>query len=191
MSETTHPTPAPSTQGRLLADVGGTHARLAWQAGADAPIEHVQVLPVAAHASLRDAIRVYLAGIGRQPREAAIAMANPVTGDLVRMTNHHWSFSQAELKADWAEAIAASAENTRTWPTAFRMRVMNTQPSRKPMPYIHAIDSQPSHHASGTLATTRWLVALLETHQRADGSVVVPEPLRPYLRGLEILEPVA
>ncbi len=43
---------------------------------------------------------------------------------------------------------------------------------------------------NGTLATTRWLVALLETHQRADGSVVVPEPLRPYLRGLEILEPI-
>ncbi|KAB1653855.1 serine--tRNA ligase [Pseudoclavibacter chungangensis] len=44
---------------------------------------------------------------------------------------------------------------------------------------------------NGTLATTRWLVAILETHQRADGSVVVPEPLRPYLGGLETLEPVA
>ena len=44
---------------------------------------------------------------------------------------------------------------------------------------------------NGTLATTRWLVALLETHQRADGSVVVPEPLRPYLGGLEVLEPLA
>ena len=43
---------------------------------------------------------------------------------------------------------------------------------------------------NGTLATTRWLVALLETHPRADGSVVVPAPLRPYLRGLEVLEPV-
>ncbi|MGN6273850.1 MAG: serine--tRNA ligase [Protaetiibacter sp.] len=42
---------------------------------------------------------------------------------------------------------------------------------------------------NGTLATTRWIVALLETHQRADGSVVVPEPLRPFL-GLEVLEPV-
>ena len=41
---------------------------------------------------------------------------------------------------------------------------------------------------NGTLATTRWLVALLDTHQRADGSVVVPEVLRPYLRGLETLE---
>ncbi|GAA3198723.1 serine--tRNA ligase [Microbacterium terregens] len=44
---------------------------------------------------------------------------------------------------------------------------------------------------NGTLATTRWIVALLETHQRADGSVLVPEVLRPYLGGLEILEPVA
>jgi seryl-tRNA synthetase len=41
---------------------------------------------------------------------------------------------------------------------------------------------------NGTLATTRWIVALLETHQQADGSVVVPEALRPYL-GLDVLEP--
>jgi seryl-tRNA synthetase len=44
---------------------------------------------------------------------------------------------------------------------------------------------------NGTLATTRWIVAMLETHQRADGSVVVPEVLRPYLGGLEIMEPTA
>jgi seryl-tRNA synthetase len=44
---------------------------------------------------------------------------------------------------------------------------------------------------NGTLATTRWLVAILETHQQADGSVVVPEALRPWLGGLEIIEPVA
>ena len=43
---------------------------------------------------------------------------------------------------------------------------------------------------NGTLATTRWIVAILETHQQADGSVVVPEALRPYLGGLEVLEPV-
>ncbi len=44
---------------------------------------------------------------------------------------------------------------------------------------------------NGTLATTRWIVALLETHQRADGSVAVPEVLRPYLGGLEVIEPIA
>ncbi len=43
---------------------------------------------------------------------------------------------------------------------------------------------------NGTLATTRWIVALLETHQRPDGSVVVPEVLRPLL-GLDLLEPLA
>ena len=43
---------------------------------------------------------------------------------------------------------------------------------------------------NGTLATTRWLVALLENHQRPDGSVRVPEAMRPYLGGVEALEPV-
>jgi seryl-tRNA synthetase len=42
---------------------------------------------------------------------------------------------------------------------------------------------------NGTAATTRWIVAILENHQQADGSVVVPEALRPYV-GLEVLEPV-
>ena len=41
---------------------------------------------------------------------------------------------------------------------------------------------------NGTLATTRWLVAILETHQQADGSVVIPEPLRPYMRGQEVIQ---
>jgi seryl-tRNA synthetase len=43
---------------------------------------------------------------------------------------------------------------------------------------------------NGTLATTRWIVAILETHQRQDGSVLVPTALRPYLGGLETFDPV-
>src|SRR4051794_19199602 len=43
---------------------------------------------------------------------------------------------------------------------------------------------------NGTLATTRWIVAILENHQQADGSVRVPAGLRGYLGGLEVLEPV-
>ncbi|QMU97147.1 serine--tRNA ligase [Microbacterium esteraromaticum] len=43
---------------------------------------------------------------------------------------------------------------------------------------------------NGTLATTRWIVAILETHQQADGSVTVPEVLRPYLGGIEVLRPI-
>ncbi|XNZ00141.1 serine--tRNA ligase [Micrococcus luteus] len=41
---------------------------------------------------------------------------------------------------------------------------------------------------NGTLATTRWIVAILENHQNSDGSVTVPEALRPYLGGLEKFE---
>ncbi|SPT53725.1 Serine--tRNA ligase [Actinomyces bovis] len=44
---------------------------------------------------------------------------------------------------------------------------------------------------NGTLATTRWIVAILENQQRADGAVVVPAGLRPYLGGLEVIEPTA
>ncbi|WP_194410507.1 serine--tRNA ligase [Microbacterium cremeum] len=51
--------------------------------------------------------------------------------------------------------------------------------------------TQPVATLNGTLATTRWIVAMLETHQRDDGSVLVPEVLRPFLGGLEIMEPIA
>ncbi len=45
---------------------------------------------------------------------------------------------------------------------------------------------------NGTLcAVPRTIVAILENHQQADGSVRVPEVLRPYLGGREVLEPVA
>lgn len=42
---------------------------------------------------------------------------------------------------------------------------------------------------NGTLATTRWLVAILENHQQADGSVRIPAALRPYLGGTEFITP--
>ncbi|OKJ34467.1 serine--tRNA ligase [Streptomyces sp. CB01580] len=51
---------------------------------------------------------------------------------------------------------------------------------------------QPLATLNGTLcAVPRTIVALLENHQLADGSVRVPEVLRPYLGGREVLEPVA
>ena len=52
-------------------------------------------------------------------------------------------------------------------------------------------DGRPQTAATlnGTLATTRWIVAILENHQLADGSVRVPAALRPYLGGREVLTP--
>ena len=44
---------------------------------------------------------------------------------------------------------------------------------------------------NGTLtAVTRAIVAILETHQNEDGSVTVPEALRPYLGGLDVMKPL-
>ncbi|SEG45428.1 seryl-tRNA synthetase [Actinacidiphila yanglinensis] len=51
--------------------------------------------------------------------------------------------------------------------------------------------TRPLATLNGTLcAVTRTIVALLENHQQADGSVRVPEVLRPYLGGRDVLEPL-
>lgn len=84
---------------RLLADVGGTNARFAWQAGPGTPIDAARSYRCAEHASLQDAIATYLRDSGlAAPAQAAIGIANPVLGDAVRMTNHHWSFSTEQLR---------------------------------------------------------------------------------------------
>jgi glucokinase len=78
---------------RLLADIGGTHARFAI-ARAPGAIEDLRVLPCARFASLYLATRTYLASVGEpRPRHGALAIAGPVDGDAVRMTNHAWRFS--------------------------------------------------------------------------------------------------
>jgi seryl-tRNA synthetase len=52
--------------------------------------------------------------------------------------------------------------------------------------------TRPLATLNGTLcAIPRTIVALLENHQQADGTVVVPAALRPYLQGREVLEPVS
>jgi seryl-tRNA synthetase len=43
---------------------------------------------------------------------------------------------------------------------------------------------------NGTLATTRWIVPILENHQQPDGSVAVPKALQPFVGGRDVLEPV-
>jgi glucokinase len=78
---------------RLLADIGGTNARFALETG-PGEIGSVQVYPCADYPGVAEVIKKYLKDtrIGRV-NHAAIAIANPVDGDQVRMTNHDWSFS--------------------------------------------------------------------------------------------------
>lgn len=49
--------------------------------------------------------------------------------------------------------------------------------------------TRPVATLNGTLATTRWLVAILENHQNADGSITIPAAMRPYMGGREVIEP--
>jgi len=83
----------PERPPRLIADIGGTHARFALCTSI-LDISHVSVLAVADFASITEAIRHYLATHGNPAiLEAAIGIANPVLGDHIQMTNFPWEFS--------------------------------------------------------------------------------------------------
>ncbi|MET0980919.1 MAG: glucokinase [Telluria sp.] len=96
---------------RLLADIGGTNARFALERGPGC-VDAIATLACAGYPRFQDAVRAYLAG---QPdaaghvRHAVIAIANPVEGDQVKMTNHCWAFSldaaRAELGLDTLLAV--------------------------------------------------------------------------------------
>ncbi len=82
----------------LLADVGGTNARFTLEVE-PRKFAAIIVLKCADYPTLSDAIRAYLrhplaleAGAA-EVKKAGIAIANPVHSDIVKMTNHHWSFS--------------------------------------------------------------------------------------------------
>jgi glucokinase len=88
---------------RLVADVGGTNARLALIFDDEGLPSNERVLSCADYPSLVEAIEHYLREVaelkGRpRPFEGAVAIANPVTGDWVKMTNHVWAFSIEETR---------------------------------------------------------------------------------------------
>jgi glucokinase len=78
---------------RLLGDVGGTNARFALER-APGQVDSIQALLVEDYAEFVLAVEAYLENVGHPPiKHAAIAMANPVRGDQIKMTNHDWAFS--------------------------------------------------------------------------------------------------
>jgi glucokinase len=95
MTASTHHAP------RMIADIGGTNARFALLDGPERRDEIV--LACADYPDLVTAAEHYLDRVGavggnRRPIEAAIAIAGPITGDIVRMTNHVWQFSAAQTR---------------------------------------------------------------------------------------------
>ncbi len=86
---------------RLLADIGGTYARFTIET-ATGQFQHMASLRCADHADFEAAVSSYLTSLpqGRvgHIEHAAIAIANPVEGDDVRMTNYHWKFSIEQMR---------------------------------------------------------------------------------------------
>jgi glucokinase len=86
---------------RLIADIGGTNARFALLD--DTQWHDEMVLACADYPDIVAATEHYLSSVGaasgpQRPAEAAIAIAGPITGDIVRMTNHAWQFSAAQTR---------------------------------------------------------------------------------------------
>lgn len=83
---------------RLIADIGGLYARFAIELERG-QFTHQASLRCADHPSMEQAIRAYLDSVSPlKVAHAAIAVANPVEGDQVRMTNYHWQFSIEETR---------------------------------------------------------------------------------------------
>jgi glucokinase len=78
--------PAP----RLLGDIGGTNARFALVMGNGSPITHEVTLPTGQFPDLAAAASAYLQQVGQTTvHQACIAIANPIDGDVLKMTNNH------------------------------------------------------------------------------------------------------
>lgn len=82
----------------LVADIGGTHARFALVLESDQYPVGEQTLCCRDFPDLRAALKAYLAAQDfPEPGAGVFAIAAPVTGDRIRMTNHPWQFSRSAL----------------------------------------------------------------------------------------------
>ncbi len=83
---------------RLLADIGATHARFALQT-APGVFRSVRVLKCDDFEDIVALLRFYLSDhTDVTLNHAALAVANPINGDQVRMTNRDWEFSTDEVR---------------------------------------------------------------------------------------------
>ena len=87
------------TYPRLVGDIGGTHARFARVDGPGAALADVSIHDCDDFDGLEALLRFRLARErGTAPRQVALGVATPVTGDVVRMTNRDWSFSTTGVR---------------------------------------------------------------------------------------------
>lgn len=96
-------TPSPCSPW-LVADIGGTHARFGLVSAHGGPVERIASMRCADHAGPEAALRAYLAGAAQAdggsvvPSALALALAAPVDGDEIALTNSHWRISRSALR---------------------------------------------------------------------------------------------
>jgi glucokinase len=101
-TEQKHSRAAYSDGPRLLADIGATHARFALET-APGVLRNVAVLLCDEYTGIVPLLNAYLAQAQAQTggvriSHAAFALANPISGDFIRMTNRDWQFSTDEVR---------------------------------------------------------------------------------------------
>jgi glucokinase len=87
----------------ILADIGATNARFAVFKGGKLLSEKTHVFKCEEFPGFADAYHAYLKEINlgdEKVARAAVAIAGPVTSDLIRMTNHPWAFSRKGVKKE-------------------------------------------------------------------------------------------
>ncbi|MFZ6653606.1 glucokinase [Undibacterium sp. TJN19] len=86
---------------RLLADIGATHARFTLESSPGV-FEAVRVLKCDEYTGIVPLLRDYLSGNpNSKVHHAAFAIANPIDGDQVRMTNRDWAFSIEDVRREF------------------------------------------------------------------------------------------
>lgn len=84
----------------LVGDIGGTNARLALVEEGNTNLHDVHTLACRDFGNIDEAIEAYLNMAGSGPvARACLAIASPLQGDEVHMTNNHWAFSTRAVKA--------------------------------------------------------------------------------------------
>ncbi len=89
----------------IVADIGGTNARFALVTGRSGnlfEIERIVILSGSEFGSFSDAMREYISSLGGvEPRAACVAIAGPIDGDAVKMTNLSWAFSRKGIQDEF------------------------------------------------------------------------------------------
>ncbi|MDE2427622.1 MAG: glucokinase [Burkholderiales bacterium] len=86
---------------RLLADIGATHARFTLES-APGVFDAVRVLKCDDYTGIIPLVRAYLADHqGQKVHHAAFAIANPIDGDHIQMTNRDWAFSIEDVRREF------------------------------------------------------------------------------------------